>query len=302
MKYRDFFSEDILSGGKGDETNPVNLDQEELKLGINVEMEHTKEPRLAREIAIDHLTEDPKYYSKLYGAGLADEPANPFSNPSGIPMNGDAMDVPTRVGVVAIGKIVGSGQAFKPDANNGISVPGDKEKITAAGKVDIKSVEKSVGGSVSPGEGQKQGGPNTQGKIEKTPQSSEISNDSSTNNSAGGNKIGSIDGTPKNSMIGEGSLKEIIKSEIKSVLKEMWLGWGNPESKESSPEGDINRDEMPSDELDKDTKTESAPPGFPQDLENKIKKQYGSDSPKAYATMWKIHNKGWVKEVQNRMR
>jgi hypothetical protein len=41
---------------------------------------------------------------------------------------------------------------------------------------------------------------------------------------------------------------------------------------------------------------EVAPPGFGpgkvhSDIYNKVKKQYGTDSPKAYATMWAIHNK-----------
>jgi hypothetical protein len=34
-------------------------------MGIDVEAEHTKDKRLAREIAIDHLSEDPRYYTKL---------------------------------------------------------------------------------------------------------------------------------------------------------------------------------------------------------------------------------------------
>ena len=33
--------------------------------GIEVEMEHTKDPEIAAEIARDHLYEDPKYYTKL---------------------------------------------------------------------------------------------------------------------------------------------------------------------------------------------------------------------------------------------
>ena len=34
-------------------------------MGIKVEMEHTKDKKKAKEIAMDHLFEDPKYYSKL---------------------------------------------------------------------------------------------------------------------------------------------------------------------------------------------------------------------------------------------
>jgi hypothetical protein len=39
------------------------LDQ--LKMGIDVEMEHTDDPSVAFEIAMDHLSEMPDYYSKL---------------------------------------------------------------------------------------------------------------------------------------------------------------------------------------------------------------------------------------------
>ena len=71
-KYKDFF-EDILKGGKGDLTNIRSVDKIQLKLGIKIEKEHTLDNKLAAEIAIDHLTEDPQYYSKLSSAGLADE-------------------------------------------------------------------------------------------------------------------------------------------------------------------------------------------------------------------------------------
>ena len=37
----------------------------EFKKGISVEMEHTTDREIAKEIALDHLFEDPKYYTKL---------------------------------------------------------------------------------------------------------------------------------------------------------------------------------------------------------------------------------------------
>lgn len=37
----------------------------ELQKGIKVEREHTGKEDLAKEIAMDHLFEDPKYYTKL---------------------------------------------------------------------------------------------------------------------------------------------------------------------------------------------------------------------------------------------
>lgn len=57
--------EQFLEGGVGDETEEEDLDPEELKKGIKVELEHTKNKKIAKEIATDHLTEDGKYYTKL---------------------------------------------------------------------------------------------------------------------------------------------------------------------------------------------------------------------------------------------
>lgn len=42
-----------------------NIDAQELKWGIEIEMEHTKNPLIAAKIARDHLAEDPKYYTHL---------------------------------------------------------------------------------------------------------------------------------------------------------------------------------------------------------------------------------------------
>ena len=41
------------------------VDPLELKKGIEVEMEHTDNPKVAKRIALQHLAEDPKYYTKL---------------------------------------------------------------------------------------------------------------------------------------------------------------------------------------------------------------------------------------------
>jgi hypothetical protein len=46
------------------------VDPKELKMGIKVEMEHTDDPEEAKIIALQHLAEDPKYYTKLKKVGL----------------------------------------------------------------------------------------------------------------------------------------------------------------------------------------------------------------------------------------
>lgn len=54
-----------LVGGRGDYSNDGDFDQHELKMGIEIEMEHTADKDMAAEIARDHLSEDPKYYTHL---------------------------------------------------------------------------------------------------------------------------------------------------------------------------------------------------------------------------------------------
>ena len=78
VSYREFYehlTEDVesLIGGAGDVTAPSNINTKELSIGVQVEMEHTNDEKIATEIAMDHLTEDPQYYSKLVAAGLAKE-------------------------------------------------------------------------------------------------------------------------------------------------------------------------------------------------------------------------------------
>lgn len=56
---------DALPGGLADKKTPKDFGPKALAKGIEVELEHTSDIDLATEIAMDHLTEDPKYYTKL---------------------------------------------------------------------------------------------------------------------------------------------------------------------------------------------------------------------------------------------
>jgi len=62
-----------LPGGVGDRAPSDQIDPIQLSTGIQIEMEHTNDPEIAKEISLDHLTVDPKYYSKSVAAGLAKE-------------------------------------------------------------------------------------------------------------------------------------------------------------------------------------------------------------------------------------
>lgn len=56
---------DQLPGGLADDLTPVDFDPVALARGTKVELEHTSDPVIATEIAMDHLTEDSDYYEKL---------------------------------------------------------------------------------------------------------------------------------------------------------------------------------------------------------------------------------------------
>jgi len=56
---------DEIKGGKADKKKPKDFDKEQLAMGLKVEMEHTDDPMIAIEIAMDHLTEFPDYYTRL---------------------------------------------------------------------------------------------------------------------------------------------------------------------------------------------------------------------------------------------
>jgi len=73
MKF-DLIVEEIINGlAKGKtledlaKKHGVSIDhlQNQLNRGIEIEIEHTKQKKIAKKIAMDHLFEDPDYYTKL---------------------------------------------------------------------------------------------------------------------------------------------------------------------------------------------------------------------------------------------
>jgi hypothetical protein len=66
---------DRLAGGLADRCSPEDFDPGALAKGTKVELEHTGDPDLAMEIAMDHLTEDPRYYEKLAKMEAAANPS-----------------------------------------------------------------------------------------------------------------------------------------------------------------------------------------------------------------------------------
>ena len=119
--------------------------------------------------------------------GGEEEMGSEVDDNGGLPLMGGALNVPHHGQPIRLGKIIQVGGIASGPASGELSgmtkagvvkdrggVPvrqdGDKETITAGGKkTDSSIASKSVGGPVTPGEGQRQGGLNTKGTIASTP-------------------------------------------------------------------------------------------------------------------------------------
>jgi hypothetical protein len=64
MRLKKFLFEEEIKLKHGDDPDD-KFDADQLKMGIEVETEHTNDKSLAKQIAKAHLAEDPKYYTKL---------------------------------------------------------------------------------------------------------------------------------------------------------------------------------------------------------------------------------------------
>ena len=67
LKLASMYQADKIPGGVGDKAKPSDVDPKQLAKGVKVEMEHTDDKALAREIALDHLSEsgNADYYDRL---------------------------------------------------------------------------------------------------------------------------------------------------------------------------------------------------------------------------------------------
>jgi len=65
-----------INEGKGKELHPNQIHPSELRMGIKVEMEHTDDAEKAKKIALDHLAENPYYYTALKLSGV-ESPSKP---------------------------------------------------------------------------------------------------------------------------------------------------------------------------------------------------------------------------------
>jgi len=205
MNYRDFYKSNNSAWKKYLHLLPEGVKPEEFKKGV--EDEFKDHPQLgmggAAETAAQHLKKRKDWYSAADKAGLEEKELIKGVNlddnccEDGLPRRADgALDIEHDGRPIRLSKIVQIGGEFKSGKSatgemsgytaiggeteghsdsvdtGGVPVKqdGDKESITSGGKSVNSSIAAStVGGPITPGEGQKQGGPNTKGCISGTP-------------------------------------------------------------------------------------------------------------------------------------
>lgn len=67
--------EDVIPGEKKTGLTVDDVDPKEFLVGIEVEREHSDDLAVRKTIALQHLAENPKYYSEGMKDGIFDEPA-----------------------------------------------------------------------------------------------------------------------------------------------------------------------------------------------------------------------------------
>lgn len=102
--------------------HPNQIHPQELRMGIKVEMEHTDDPKKAEKIALDHLAENPFYYTALKLSGV------------------DILVQPTKV------KKVKAKKAENIDKENQMKPVKDVEKVKASANKAHKETNKPVKG------------------------------------------------------------------------------------------------------------------------------------------------------------
>ena len=78
--------------GKGKELHPNQIHPQELRMGIKVELEHTDDLDKAKKIALDHLAENPYYYTALKLSGIESPSAPKVKAPKDAPKKAKKKD------------------------------------------------------------------------------------------------------------------------------------------------------------------------------------------------------------------
>lgn len=73
--YNKIFERDVIKGQIDTGLSVEDVDPKEFLVGLEVEKEHSKNLAVRKTIALQHLSENPKYYSEGMKKGIFDEPS-----------------------------------------------------------------------------------------------------------------------------------------------------------------------------------------------------------------------------------
>jgi len=140
----------ILTEAKGKDLHPNQIHPQELRMGIQVEMEHTDDLEKAKKIALDHLAENPFYYTQLKLSGV-DTQALPSKEKKAVAKKKDQTELVDKANQMktpkGVEKIKASANKAHKETNKGVK--GVQELTHTAKKAKgIKQVMSPTGGKM----------------------------------------------------------------------------------------------------------------------------------------------------------
>jgi len=131
--------------------HPNQIHPQELRMGIKVEMEHTDDPKKAEKIALDHLAENPFYYTALKLSGVESPSAPKVKTPAKTKAKKEVTELVDKDNamkpVKGVEKIKASANKAHKETNKGVK---GVEELTHASKKakGIKQVMSPTGGKM----------------------------------------------------------------------------------------------------------------------------------------------------------
>jgi len=114
-----------LAEAKKPNLHPNQIHPQELRMGIKVEMEHTDDPKKAEKIALDHLAENPFYYTALKLSGVESPSAPKIKQPKEAKAKKEAVEMVDKANqmkpVKGINKAKASANKAHKETNKAVS-------------------------------------------------------------------------------------------------------------------------------------------------------------------------------------
>jgi len=131
--------------------HPNQIHPQELRMGIRIEMEHTDDPKKAEKIALDHLAENPFYYTALKLSGVESPSAPKAKAPAKAKAKKESVELVDKENQMktpkGVEKIKASANKAHKETNKGVK--GVEELTHAAKKAKgIKQVMSPTGGKM----------------------------------------------------------------------------------------------------------------------------------------------------------